>query len=211
MSRTRIKFCGMTRVADAVLAARLGADAIGIVFTRHSPRFVDAEQARTIAAALPPWVDVVALFMDDDAAWVRTVEQAVRPQWLQFHGREEDAFCAAFATPHVKAVAMAGVDDVQAQFAAHPHARAFLLDGHAAGTQGGCGQAFEWSRVPARVDRPLILAGGLDSANVAAAIARVRPWAVDVSSGIEAAPGAKDAAAMAGFVAAVRKADAEHA
>lgn len=209
MTRTRIKFCGMTRVEDAVQAARLGVDAIGLVFTRRSPRFVEPEQARVIVAALPPLIGVVALFMDDAAEWVHEVEQAVRPQALQFHGSEDDAFCSGFATPHLKAIAMGSEGDVRARVSAHPHASGFLLDGHAAGMQGGRGQGFDWSRIPHDMQHPLILAGGIGIDNVAAAIGRVRPWAVDVSSGIESSPGVKDATKMAAFVAAVRKADAE--
>lgn len=204
MIRTRIKFCGMTRVQDAMLAARLGVDAIGLVFTRRSQRFVELERARTIVAALPPLVGVVALFLDDEAAWIHAVEQAVRPHWLQFHGNEEDAFCAAFDTPHLKAIAMGSEDDVRTRFAAHPHARGFLLDGHAAGALGGRGQGFDWSRIPHDVAHPLMLAGGLSAANVATAIDRVRPWAVDVSSGIESTPGIKDPDKMRAFIQAAR-------
>jgi len=207
MTRTRVKFCGMTRVDDALLAARLGVDAIGLVFTRRSSRFVELAQARDIADALPPLVDVVALFMDDEAAWVREVERLVRPHWLQFHGAEDDAFCAAFDTPHVKAIAMGTEGDVDARMAAHPHARAFLLDGHAAGEQGGSGQRFDWSRVPRDAARPLVLAGGLHAGNVGHAIQRVHPWAVDVSSGIESAPGIKDGNKSEAFIRAVRQAD----
>lgn len=209
MNRTRIKFCGMTRIEDAVLGARFGVDAIGLVFTRRSPRFVELAQARAIVAALPPWTNVVALFMDDTADWIREVEQAIRPHFLQFHGSEDDAFCSGFDTPHMKAIAMGSENDVHARLSAHPHARGFLLDGHAVGTQGGRGQGFDWSRIPHDVEHPLILAGGITSGNVATAIARVRPWAVDVSSSIESAPGVKDAEKMAVFVAAVRRADAE--
>lgn len=207
MTRTRIKFCGITRIEDAVQAARLGVDAIGLVFTRRSPRFVALEQARAVVAALPPLTGVVALFMDDEAEWVREVEQIVRPHILQFHGRENDDFCAGFDTPHIKAVAMGSEADVQIRLAAHPHACGFLLDGHAAGTQGGRGQGFDWTRIPDGMDRPLILAGGMHADNVAAAIRQVRPWAVDVSSGIESEPGVKDAAKMAALIAAVHAAD----
>lgn len=211
MTRTRIKFCGMTRVEDAVLAARLGVDAVGLVFTRRSPRFVELTQAHAIVAALPPLTSVVALFMDDKADWIREVEQAIRPHILQFHGCENDAFCSGFDALHLKSIAMGSEEDVQTRLAAHPHARGFLLDGHVAGAQGGRGQGFDWSRIPRDMDRHLILAGGLSVDNVAAAIQQVRPWAVDVSSGIETSPGIKDAAKMTAFVAAVRKADAESA
>lgn len=208
--RTRIKFCGMTRVEDAVLAADLGVDAIGLVCTRRSPRFVTLDQARAISAGLPAEVAVVALFMDDQADWVHAVEQAVQPYCLQFHGHEDDAWCQAFATPHMKAIAMGSQTDAMARMAAHAHASALLLDGHAAGEQGGQGQGFDWSRIPEHVGKPLILAGGIHAGNVAAAIARVHPWAVDVSSGIESAPGIKDADKMRAFVAAVHGAGGEH-
>ncbi len=208
MSRIRIKFCGMTRVEDTVAAARLGVDAIGFVFVRRSPRFLEPAAARAIAAALPPLVTVVALFMDDEVAWVREVERVLRPHWLQFHGSETDTFCAAFDTPHVKAVAMDSRDDVRACLDAHPRARGFVLDGHATGAQGGRGQAFDWSRIPRDIERPVILAGGLTADNVTAAIDRVRPWAVDVSSGIESAPGIKSLDRMRAFIHAARSSQA---
>lgn len=208
MTRTRIKFCGMTRIEDAVLAARFGVDAIGFVFTRRSPRFIGPAKACAIVRALPPLVDVVALFMDDEPDWVREVERAIRPHWLQFHGSENDAFCAAFDTPHVKAIAMGSEDDVRTRLDAHPHARAFLLDGHAAGMQGGRGQGFDYARIPHDIEHPLILAGGLSVANVATAIDHVRPWAVDVSSGIESAPGIKDPDKMRAFIQAAQSVQA---
>jgi phosphoribosylanthranilate isomerase len=202
---TRIKFCGVTDVADAMLAARLGVDAIGLVCTRRSPRVLTLAQAQAIRAQVPPYVSVVALFMDDEAAWVREVEAGLRPDLLQVHGAEPAAFCTAFATPYVKALAMADMaDDVRMQAAAHPRAVGLLLDGHRSGEQGGRGQRFDWSRVPRDLDRPLIVAGGLDADNVGDVIRRVRPWAVDVASGIEASPGIKDPAKMHAFVAAVR-------
>ncbi len=208
MTRTRIKFCGITRAADAIAAATLGVDAVGLVFTARSPRAVGVAQARAIVQALPPMVSVVALFMDDDAALVREVEREVRPDLLQFHGAETAECCAAFDTPYLKAVAMNSTGDVPALLAAHPHARGFLFDGHVAGGQGGQGQAFDWSRLPSDVRRPVILAGGLDAGNVADAIVRVRPWAVDVSSGIEASPGIKSPEKMQAFVKAVRSVQA---
>ncbi|HEX7339700.1 MAG TPA: phosphoribosylanthranilate isomerase [Rhodanobacteraceae bacterium] len=207
MIHTRIKFCGMTRAEDALLAARLGVDAIGLVFTRRSPRFVELAAAQAIVAALPPFVATVGLFMDDEAAWVREVERVVTPTWLQFHGSESDSFCTCFTSPHVKAIAMGSDADVAAQLAQHPHARAWLLDSHAVGAQGGSGRTFDWERIPTATRRPLILAGGLSADNVAQAIVQVHPWAVDVSSGIESAPGIKDAAKCEAFVRAVRQAD----
>lgn len=205
---TRIKCCGMTRVDDALLAARLGADAIGLVFSARSRRRVTLEQAQAIARALPPFITTVALFMDDDAALVRGVIDGLQPDLLQFHGSESDAWCAAFGRPFVKAVAMGGRGD-EPTWQAYPHAVALLLDGHAAGEAGGSGKAFDWSRVPAGQSQPLVLAGGLNPDNVAAAIGQVCPWAVDVASGIEASPGVKDPDKLTRFIRAVREADAE--
>lgn len=206
---TRIKCCGMTRVEDALLAARLGADAIGLVFSARSRRHVTIEQAQVIGRALPPFVTTVALFMDDDAARVREAIAAVQPDLLQFHGRESDAWCAQFGRPFVKAIAMGGDADAPPAWQAYPHATALLLDSHGVGEVGGSGKAFDWSRVPAELPRPLVLAGGLNPDNVARAIHTARPWAVDVASGIEAAPGVKDAAKLAAFIQAVRTADAQ--
>jgi len=203
---TRIKCCGMTRVEDAVLAARLGADAIGLVFTAHSRRRVDIEQARAIARALPPFVATVALFMDDDAAWVREVIAAVQPDLLQFHGNETDDWCAQFGRPYLKAIAMGQGARALARLGDYPRATGLLLDGHAQGEAGGQGRAFDWSLLPHTLERPWVLAGGLDPDNVVAAVRCARPWAVDVASGIEASPGIKDAAKMERFIAAVRQA-----
>lgn len=208
MTRTRIKCCGMTRPGDAVLAAQLGADAIGLVFTRRSKRFVDIRQASAIRAALPPYVAVVGLFMDDDAAWVREVETQVRPHLLQFHGDESAAYCRACDAPYVKTIAMGSAPDLAAAFDAHPHAAGFLLDGHRASEPGGSGTTFDWSHVPRRSALPLIVAGGLTPDNVADAIGIAQPWAVDVCSGVESAPGIKDADAMRRFIETVQQADA---
>jgi len=204
--RTRIKVCGITRVHDALAACALGVDAVGFVFTRRSRRFIEPAQARAIRRALPPFVAVVALFMDDEPAWIDAVIDAVEPDLLQFHGGESAAVAGAFARPYLKAVPMASGADVRAHAAAHPDALALLLDGHAAGEAGGTGTGFDWSRVPP-IDRPIVLAGGLDPSNVARAVELVRPFAVDVSSGIESAPGIKDAGRMRAFVDAVHAAD----
>jgi phosphoribosylanthranilate isomerase len=205
---TRIKCCGMTRVEDALLAARLGADAIGLVFTARSRRQVSLEQARTIRRALPPFVASVALFMDDEAALVEEVIAMVRPDLLQFHGGEPDAWCAQFDRPWLKAIAMGEGTAALPRLRDYPHAAALLLDGHAAGEAGGSGKAFDWSLLPRDLAQPVILAGGLHADNVAAAIRTARPWAVDVASGVESAPGIKDRGKLEAFVAAVRAADA---
>ena len=206
MSRTRIKFCGLTRLDDVRAAVELGVDAIGFVLTKKSRRFVDPAHARTLRDALPPFVSAVALFMDDDAAWVEHVIATLRPDLLQFHGAEPASVAESFDRPYIKAVPMASVVDVAAFAASHPHASGFLLDSHALGAAGGSGEAFDWTRAPRNFARPLVLAGGLDAGNVVQAIAIAKPYAVDVSSGIESAPGVKDVAKMHAFVDAVRDA-----
>ena len=205
---TRIKCCGMTRVEDALLAARLGADAIGVVLTARSRRRVSLEQARAIVAAMPPFVTTVALLMDDEAAFVRAVIERVQPALLQFHGVEADAWCAQFERPYLKAVAMGEGAAALPRLQQYPQAAGLLLDGHGLGEPGGSGQVFDWSLMPATLDQPLILAGGLHAGNVGTAIRTERPWAVDVASGIESAPGIKDPAKLAAFIRAVRAADA---
>ena len=201
---TRIKCCGMTRVEDALLAARLGADAIGLVFTARSRRRVELSQAREIRQALPPFVTTVALFMDDDAALVHEVIRVVQPDLLQFHGQEDDAWCAQFGQRYLKAIAMGEGAAALSRLHDYPGAAGLLLDGHGLGEAGGSGRAFDWSRMPSGLAQPLILAGGLNPDNVAEAVRIARPWAVDVASGVEASPGIKDAAKMAAFIAAVR-------
>lgn len=198
--RTRIKFCGITRLDDALEAARLGADAIGLVFTTRSPRQLAIEHARALALALPPLLTRVGLFLDNSATEVAAVLHDVPLEVLQFHGNEDADFCRAFGKPYLKAVPMMDVADVAAYTAWFPDAAGFVLDSHRAGAAGGSGRAFDWTRVPRDLDRPLVLAGGLVPGNVAQAIAAVRPWAVDVSSGVETAPGIKDHAKMRAFV-----------
>jgi phosphoribosylanthranilate isomerase len=202
---TRIKTCGITRTEDALLAARLGVDAIGFVFTRRSKRFIEPAAAAAIVARLPPFVDVVALFMDDDATWVRHVAAVVQPGCLQFHGTETAAFCDGFERRYLKAIAMGEGHAALARLRDYPRAAGLLLDGHGLGEPGGSGETFDWSLMPHDLAQPLILAGGLVADNVARAIALAKPWAVDVSSGIEVSPGIKDRAKMERFVAAVRR------
>lgn len=208
MNRVRIKFCGLTRAEDAGLAVRIGVDALGFVFTRRSRRFVEPAVAASIRRSLPPFATTVALFMDDEPAWINEVMDIFRPDLLQFHGNESPATCATFGRAWLKAVAMASVPDVASYVAGFAGACGFLLDAHASGEQGGSGARFDWSRMPT-LDRALILAGGLDAGNVGDAIRQTRPYAVDVSSGIETAPGIKDAQRMREFVAAVRAAHTE--
>lgn len=205
--RVRIKFCGMTRVEDALAAVELGVDAIGVVLAERSRRFAGIARAREIRAALPPMVTLVVLFMNDGPGFIAEAVAAVQPDLLQFHGSETAQDCVRYGVPYLRAVAMGDgpVDMAQAALA-HPQAAGFLLDGHASGEQGGSGRTFDWSMAPLSAEKPLLLAGGLTAQNVGAAIRAVRPYAVDVSSGIESSPGIKDLHAMRQFVAAVHKA-----
>lgn len=204
---TRTKICGITRVEDGLAAASAGADAIGLVFVAQSPRHVTPEQAAEIGAALPPFVTRVALFVNPDAAQVEAVLRRARPDALQFHGEESPAFCRSFGVPYLKAARVRpGVDLLQ--FAAlHADAQGFLLDAWSEAAHGGTGERFDWALIPPDLPRPVILAGGLHPGNVAEAVRAVRPWAVDVSSGVEAAKGIKDAAKIAAFIKEVRDAD----
>ncbi len=206
MSRTRIKICGLTRPEDVRAAVAAGADAIGFVFYPPSPRHVDFERAAALAALLPPFVTAVGLFVNAEEAFVRAAVQRVPLQLLQFHGDEDEVQCARYGLPWIKAARVRpGVDLVEFS-ASHPGARGILLDAFVDGYGGG-GKVFDWSLIPDGLDRPLVLSGGLDPDNVSAAVRRVRPWAVDVSSGVESAKGIKDARLITAFIAGVRNAD----
>ena len=200
-----MKICGITRLADALAAAQAGADAIGLVFYPPSPRYLGTERAVEIRDALPPFVQAVALFVNPDAAQVAQVLGRVRPSMLQFHGEETPEFCAQFGVPFIKAVRMKPGIDALEYLRRFPRAAAWLFDSHVP-EYGGVGESFDWALVPV-TERSVVLSGGLSQANVAAAIRRVRPWGVDVSSGVEAAKGIKDAAKIAAFIAEVRNAD----
>ncbi|MCX2976293.1 phosphoribosylanthranilate isomerase [Candidatus Marimicrobium litorale] len=205
MSSTRVKICGITREADARAAAAAGADAIGLVFYPGSPRAVSLEQAKKIVENVPPFVTIVALFVDEPADVVmRTLEQ-VAVDVIQFHGDETPEFCAQFSRPWIKALRMKPGLDVAREFGQFTGARGVLLDTWQEGKPGGTGHAFDWSLVSSdSYSLPLVLAGGLHAENVAAAITTVRPAAVDVSGGVESAPGIKDAAKIRRFISAVR-------
>ncbi|MDT8452993.1 MAG: phosphoribosylanthranilate isomerase [Gammaproteobacteria bacterium] len=209
MSYTRVKVCGITRTEDALHAAAEGVDAIGLVFYPKSPRFVSAGQAADICRRLPAFVTSVALFKDADAETVHKVLEQVPVDLLQFHGSESAEYCRQFGRPYIKALGMAGESTVPKRVEAYHDARGLLLDGHAPGAAGGGGESFEWSLIPVDVDYPLILAGGLDATNVAEAIRIVRPYAVDVSSGVESGRGIKDAALVTAFMNRVRQANRE--
>jgi phosphoribosylanthranilate isomerase len=203
--RTRIKICGITRAEDARAAARAGADAIGLVFYPPSPRYLSTERAVEIRDALPPFVQAVALFVNPDAAQVAQVLQRVRPAMLQFHGEETPEFCAQFGVPFVKACRVRRGVDALEYLRPYSRAAAWLFDSYVP-EYGGVGESFDWSLVPV-TEKAVILSGGLSQENVVAAIRRVRPWGVDVSSGVESAKGVKDVAKIAAFIAEVRNAD----
>lgn len=209
--RTRIKICGITRPEDGLAAVAAGADAIGLVFYPKSPRAVTIAGARAICAALPPFVSTVALFVDAEHFTVQDVLNEVPVDLLQFHGTESPAACAAFGRPYIKALRMRDdldLADAVARYAGGDNpARGLLLDAYSEGVAGGSGEIFDWSRVPHGLDLPIILAGGLHPGNVAGAVRATRPYAVDVSSGVEAAKGIKDAGKITAFIEAVRQAD----
>jgi phosphoribosylanthranilate isomerase len=204
--RTRIKICGITRSEDAQAAAGAGADAVGLVFYPPSPRFLTLEWARELRADLPPFVTPVALFVNPAAAEVYTVLERVRPGMLQFHGEESPVFCAQFGVPYIKACRVRPDVDLLEYLRPFSGAAGWLLDSHVE-EYGGVGESFDWSLVPAERIRPMVLSGGLTRDNVGEAIRRVRPWAVDVSSGVESSKGIKDAAKIAAFITEVRNAD----
>ncbi|MDZ7790638.1 MAG: phosphoribosylanthranilate isomerase [Xanthomonadales bacterium] len=197
----RVKICGITRIADALAAADAGADAIGLVFAERSSRRIDTERARAICRALPPFVTRVGLFMDTPGEMVEETLARVPLDWLQFHGRERQDFCRQFGRPWMKALAMGGErPDDPGEF---DQADALLLDAHAPGQAGGSGRRFDWDRVP-QIPRPWVLAGGLDPANAGEACARLKPDAVDVSSGVEVRPGIKSDKLIRDFIKAVK-------
>ena len=204
---TAVKICGITRVEDALAAARCGAHAIGLVFYAPSPRYVDPDQAALIVRALPPFVTAVGLFVDADEEAVRSIALRAKLQLLQFHGNETPEFCERAGIPYMKAVRVRpGVDLLQ--YARDFHgAKALLLDAFQEGLHGGTGASFDWSLIPQALPLPVVLSGGLNPENVGDAIRRVRPCAVDVSSGVEAEKGIKDPHKIAAFMRGVRNAD----
>lgn len=203
---TAIKFCGLTRAQDVDAAVALGVDAVGFVLVRSSPRFISPELAAIIRRRLPASVRAVALFRNSTETEVQEALDAMQPNLLQFHGEESPEFAGRFGVPYWRAVLMAGVPDLEAWAKRFAGAEALLLDSHSPGGDGGTGRRFDWSGVP-RVTKAVVLAGGLTPENVVAAIRAVKPAVVDVSSGIESAPGIKDRSKMEQFVKHVRLAD----
>ncbi|MFW2373896.1 MAG: phosphoribosylanthranilate isomerase [Gammaproteobacteria bacterium] len=208
--RTRVKICGITRTEDAVEAARLGVDAIGLVFYENSPRHLSIAQAQQVCQALPGFVTVVSLFLNPEAGLVKDVLASVPVDLLQFHGNESGDFCRSFNRPYIKALGMADDQDLEQRANEYPDARGVLLDSHASGAAGGTGEAFDWASIPQPFRQSIILAGGLSPQNIAEAIKTVRPYAVDLSSGVEAAPGIKDASLMAQLMKEVKRVDCEN-
>jgi len=205
--RTRVKVCGITREPDAVSAAQLGADAIGFIFWRPSPRYIEPELAGAIAAALPALVTAVCVFVDPTPGEVEAVLERLPAATLQFHGEESPDFCARFGRPYIKAARMRPGLDLIEYFAPYGQAAAWLIDAFDERTYGGTGAPFDWDLLPGGLSRPWILSGGLTAESVTEALRRLRPWGVDVSSGVESAKGIKDAEKIAAFISGVRNAD----
>jgi phosphoribosylanthranilate isomerase len=198
--RTRVKICGITRSDDGLAAAAAGADAIGLVFYPPSPRAVSVEQALDIVSVLPPFVTVTALFVDAARDKIRQVLDSVPVDLLQFHGSELPADCEGFGRPYIKALAMRDGVDLVAACRDFDSASGILVDAWHPQVPGGSGASFDWDRLPASLEKPLILAGGLTPDNVSDAVGRVQPWAVDVSSGVERAKGVKDPERIRQFI-----------
>jgi phosphoribosylanthranilate isomerase len=205
--RTRIKICGITREQDIHAVANNGADALGLVFFEKSPRNVSVQQAVQLSQAVPPFVTVVGLFVNPSFDYVREVLATVPLDVLQFHGEETPEFCRQFGKPYIKAIRVkSGVDLLQCA-SRYASAQGLLLDAFVEGTQGGTGESFDWKLIPHNLPIPVILSGGLHAGNVAKAIEQVRPYAVDVSSGIEVSKGIKDAAKIGAFIKEVKDVD----
>ena len=201
MAYTRVKICGITRLQDALQACNAGADAIGLVFYEKSPRNIESSKAAQISRALPAFVTSVALFMNETESNIRQILDEVPIDCLQFHGDEDAEFCRQFNRPYIKAIAMHGETELRQKISEYHDARGvLLLDSHAPGQAGGTGKIFDWNVIPQDLDVPLILAGGLSVENVAEAVRIVRPYAVDVSSGVEREKGLKDAELVTAFI-----------
>jgi phosphoribosylanthranilate isomerase len=204
--RTRVKICGITRPEDGLAAAAAGADAIGLVFYARSPRAIDVEKARAITDVLPPFIARVGLFVNADKDFVNATLAAVPLDLLQFHGDESEQYCNSFARPYLKALRMKPGMDLAAAVKAYGSAQGILVDAWSDEQFGGTGKTFDWSLLGSAVrGERLVLAGGLHPGNVAEAVKAVRPWAVDVSSGVESAPGIKDKSKIEQFISEVQR------
>jgi phosphoribosylanthranilate isomerase len=204
--RTRVKICGITRIEDALAVARAGADAIGLVFDARSPRCVTGEQAAAIVRALPPFVTVVGLFVNAGAELIEETLSLVPLDLIQFHGSESPEQCRRYHRPYIKAISMKPDVDLHAQETLYAEAAGLVLDTYSPAVAGGSGAVFDWTRVPRDLKKPVILAGGLTPGNVAAAVRALRPYAVDVASGVELSKGIKDGGKISAFIEAVRAA-----
>ena len=198
--RTRVKICGITRAEDALEAVRQGADAIGLVFYTNSPRNVTLAQAAEIVSKVPAFVTVVGLFVDAEPAFIQEVLSRVKLDLLQFHGDETPSACRQYSRPYMKAIRVKNGTNLVQYADDYADAKALLLDAFAEGVPGGTGLVFDWSLIPQNLPMPIVLAGGLNAENVGSAIEQVRPYAVDVSGGVEASKGIKDAAKIAAFM-----------
>ena len=206
--RTRIKICGITQSDDLHYAARLGVDAVGLVFQPQSPRCLSVSQAQAVLKHKPPFLSIVALFADAEPKKVRNVMAAVKIDYLQFHGNEPAEYCRSFNTNYLKAIPMGSLENPGTYISEYlDSAVGVVLDSHCSGEYGGSGKTFDWSKVQATIRIPVILAGGLNPTNVESSIVQVKPYAVDVASGVESAKGVKDNTLMREFVMNVRQAD----
>src|SRR5438067_4213737 len=211
MARTRIKICGIRNPEHARLACDEGADAIGLVFYRESPRYLSLREASAITDTLPPFVAAVGLFVNAAERDIRAVLDAVDLDLLQFHGDESAEFCARFARPYMRAVRMEPGTDLLEYADRFSRAKALLLDAHVPGQPGGTGRTFDWTGIPRDLSLPLVLSGGLTADNVGRAVREVSPWAVDVSSGVESERGVKDPKKIVEFIRSVRREDGHSA
>ncbi len=198
--KTRVKICGLTRAEDVRRAVACGADAIGLVFYEKSPRSVTLHRAELLVREIPPFVSVVGLFVNPSEAWVREVLERVPLDLLQFHGDEDPDFCARFGRRWIKAIRVREAGQIERAFEEYRQASGLLVDAWDPNRYGGTGQSFNWNLIPAERPLPLVLAGGLSSANVSGAVEQVKPWAVDVSGGVESGKGIKDAVKISEFI-----------
>jgi phosphoribosylanthranilate isomerase len=196
----RVKICGITNIDDALMACRHGADALGFVFYKKSPRYVSPEMANTIVAQLPPFITPVALFVDADSDIIKSVINGSSRWMMQFHGSENEVECATYNRPYMKALRVKEGDDIAKMVNQYPTATAILLDAYKKGVPGGTGEVFDWALIPAELSKPVVLAGGLSPDNIIEAVKQVSPYAVDVSGGVELAKGIKSELKVQEFI-----------
>lgn len=207
MQKTRVKICGITRLDDLSLAIKYGADAVGFIFYKKSPRYVELAQAKMLTEATPAFVDTVAVFVDSTEEEVNAVLRQMPISLIQFNGRESAEFCGSFQHPYIKAIKMDEHVNLSDCEKAYKKAKGFLLDAYEPGQPCGSGEPFDWASIPAKLEKPLILASGLNSDNIGDAITQVKPYAVDVSRGVEHSPGVKDGEKIKSFMTEVKHAD----